>query len=363
DIELEHIEQGTGRLLGISQSSEYSSIKGYFNSGDVLFSKMRPYLKKYILANFEGVCSSEIWILKPMEVITSEYLFYYIQTDTFIDKANITSGTKMPRSEWGVVRNIPMLLPPLEEQQKIADFLTTIDSWIQNLKSQKEELEKYKRGIMQKIFSQKIRFKDDNGNNFPDWVNIRLEDFGTIKTSSVDKKTNLNEQPVNLLNYMDVYKRNHIFKGDIFQKVTAKNSQINTSSLKKGDVLFTPSSETPVDIGHSAVIMEDLPLTVFSYHLIRFRPQKNVILPSYTAYAFKAFVFYKKLWRLAQGATRYTLSIGAFKKVSILIPVDIAEQQKIADFLSSIDNLLESKQNQIIKAEKWKEGLMQEMFV
>lgn len=294
---------------------------------------------------------------------SGDFFAYYLSNFQNKNIAKLAQGNSVVHLYASHFKTLKLNLPSLLEQQKIAGFLGMVDEWIENLRAQKENLEGYKKGMMQKIFSQEVRFKDDDGNNFAEWEERRLGSIGSIKTSSVDKKTNENQESVKLLNYMDVYRRDHIFANDTFQKITAKDSQVISSDLKKGDVLFTPSSETPVDIGHSAVVREDLPNTVFSYHLIRFRPKKNVILPDFSAYAFKSFVFYKKLWRLAQGATRFTLSIEAFKNVSVMMPSSLDEQQKIADFLTSIDNLINSKQQQIAQAEKWKKGLMQGLFV
>ncbi|RQN22590.1 restriction endonuclease subunit S, partial [Clostridium perfringens] len=70
-IELEHIAQEDGRILGYVNSKEQNSIKNKFDSGDILFGKLRPYLKKYWISNFEGVCSSEIWVLKARKISNS----------------------------------------------------------------------------------------------------------------------------------------------------------------------------------------------------------------------------------------------------------------------------------------------------
>ncbi len=102
------------------------------------------------------------------------------------------------------------------------------------------------------------------------WKKYKLNEFGEIKTSSVNKKSNATEKRALLVNYMDVYKRDMVTQGDSFQSVTAKKSQFISSNLIAGDILFTPSSETQNDIGHSAVVMEDLDGVLFSYHLLRF---------------------------------------------------------------------------------------------
>ena len=95
-IELEHLASETAQLLGYVDGKNSGSIKNKFDSGDVLFGKLRPYLKKYLLAPFEGVCSSEIWVLKGTKIL-NEFLFRIVQTNNFIDLANQSSGSKMPR--------------------------------------------------------------------------------------------------------------------------------------------------------------------------------------------------------------------------------------------------------------------------
>ena len=125
-IELEHLSSESGELLGFSDSKKSESIKNKFNKGDVLFGKLRPYLKKYVQAPFDGVCSSEIWVLKG-ENILNDFLYRVVQTDFFVELTNQSTGSKMPRADWGVVSQGILTFPDLLEQKKIADFLTAID--------------------------------------------------------------------------------------------------------------------------------------------------------------------------------------------------------------------------------------------
>ena len=96
-VELESISQGTGELLETFNSAVQKSIKNKFSSGSVLFGKLRPYLKKYYLPNFDGVCSSEIWVMTSRK-LESIFLYSFIQTPDFSGLANLSSGSKMPRA-------------------------------------------------------------------------------------------------------------------------------------------------------------------------------------------------------------------------------------------------------------------------
>lgn len=153
-LELEHIESETGRILGCVDSSEQNSVKNMFRPGDVLFGKLRPYLRKHVRPDAKGVCSTEIWVLRPKpNLCDSRYLFHLVQTDRFISAANKTFGSKMPRADWRVVSECPFALPTIQEQIKIADFLDSLDEEIGLLQSLRGDYSFQKQGLMQKLLT------------------------------------------------------------------------------------------------------------------------------------------------------------------------------------------------------------------
>ncbi len=259
--------------------------------------------------------------------------------------------------------NSKVIIPDIYEQQKIAAFLTAVDRKLIQLERKKTLLEDYKKGVMQQLFSQKIRFKNDNGKPYPDWEEKRLGEIGDFKTSSIDKKIVEGEKLVNLINYMDVYNRKELSNSntDGLMRVSAKDNQIEGNNLKKGDILFTPSSETPKDIGHSVVIFEDLENTVYSYHLLRYRPKINIDI-LFSHYFCNITSVFKQLSRFATGSTRFTISIDNFSKVEVKLPC-LAEQTKIAAFLSSIDKKIALVNTQLENTRQFKKGLLQQLFV
>ena len=151
-VELEHIEQETGRIIGSIPSTQQSSIKCVCKAGDTLFGKLRPYLRKYAFVKKDMVCSSEIWSLVPSEAIIPEYLFYLVQTDEFIKIANISSGTKMPRAEWSNIEKSVFTVPSKGVQAKIVQTLRGLDSRILDAIDMLDELHFLKRGLMQQLF-------------------------------------------------------------------------------------------------------------------------------------------------------------------------------------------------------------------
>lgn len=152
-IELENIVGGRGQINGYFLSHEQQSAKNEFAKGSVLFGKLRPYLKKYWYATFDGVCSSEIWVLTSTSPrITNEFLYFIIQSDTFQQAANISSGSKMPRTEWDSIKSLEIPLPSIKEQKKIASFLFTLEEKISKEVSKFESLIQLKNGLLQQMF-------------------------------------------------------------------------------------------------------------------------------------------------------------------------------------------------------------------
>ncbi|WP_305811872.1 restriction endonuclease subunit S [Photobacterium leiognathi] len=158
-IELEHLAQDSGMILGTVESKQLSSIKSVFHSGDVLFGKLRPYLKKYAHPKFSGVCSTEIWVLKAQKAVISEYLYQFIQTNIFISEANKSAGSKMPRADWGLVSELILKIPCHQEQQKIASVLTAADKEIELLEAKFAHLKQEKNALMQQLLTGKRRVK------------------------------------------------------------------------------------------------------------------------------------------------------------------------------------------------------------
>lgn len=194
------------------------------------------------------------------------------------------------------------------------------------------------------------------------WEVHKLGDIGVFSTSSVDKKTNENEGAVKLLNYMDVYRNSLLSENYGFQTVSAPKAKIESSSVRNGDVFFTPSSETPDDIGHSAVFIGNSNNIVHSYHTIRFREySKTKFDDRYKAYAFKSHETYNYFRKCAAGSTRFTISLPVFEGLEVLIP-PLPEQKKIAAILTSVDDVIESTQKQVDKLQDLKKATMNELL-
>lgn len=159
-IGLENIESNTGKLLDIIDASTIKGIASVFNSGDVLFGKLRPNLKKFHYAKMEGFCSTEILVIMPIKSSLMDTIFLYliIQSPAFLNLAEAkVYGTKMPRTSWDILERFIFPLPPLPEQHRIASVLSQIDEVIEKEERYKEKLERIKQGLMQDLLTGEVR--------------------------------------------------------------------------------------------------------------------------------------------------------------------------------------------------------------
>lgn len=290
------------------------------------------------------------------------YLSYLMRSRTIrLQVMRLAQGTKVLGISPRFLNKVSMNLPKTTEQQKIASFLEKTDSWIENLKQQKIELEKYKKGMMQKIYAQEIRFKNEKRNSFPEWEERKLENIGKSFNGIVGKSGEDFGEGQPFITYKQIFDKSEI---DIYKFALVKiGSQEKQNKAKFGDIFFTTSSETPHEVGFSSVLLNREVTPYLNSFSFGFRPNNiEEFSPNFAKYFFRSSIYRRKVIRLAQGSTRYNISKIEFMKIKIELPIYL-EQQKIADFLTSIDKVIQSKQLQISQAEKWKKGLMQGLFV
>ena len=157
-VELDHIGQGNGRLLWFSTAQNSKSPKYRFFSGDVLFGRLRSYLRKFWHADRDGICTTEIWpLMTDAQQADSGFLHAIVQSDRFIEAASISYGTHMPRADWGVMRNFEVRLPRVCEQLAIAEILSDMDAELAALEARRDKTRDLKQAMMQELLTGKTR--------------------------------------------------------------------------------------------------------------------------------------------------------------------------------------------------------------
>ena len=299
-----------------------------------------------------------IWLKSPKE--NSRFLEMTLDFNKKELLRNVIGSTQKALTIEGI-KKVEISLPPLPEQQKIAEFLGATDEWIENLKAEMESLEVYKKGMMQEIFSQKIRFKNDNGKDFPKLEEIELYKVGKSYSGLVGKSGEDFGEGQPFVTYKQIFDNSEIDVNKFALVKIAEKEKQNRAQF--GDIFFTTSSETPDEVGFSSVFLDSENRPYLNSFSFGFRPNSfGELDPHFAKFFFRSFIFRKEVVKLAQGSTRYNISKIEFMKIKANLPSAL-EQQKIAEFLTSLDKVIKSKQEQIIQAEKWKKGLMQVMFV
>jgi type I restriction enzyme S subunit len=342
--------------------SNYSIVmsKGIPKIGDVLFTTEAP-MGNVAMVDKENIALAQRVIkFRGHEFINNSYLLYYMLSDIF--QKNITQksiGTTVQGISGKELHQIKFSHPLFDEQTKISSFLTAVDDKLQSLKQKKTLLEQHKKGVMQKIFSQELRFKDDNGNEYPDWEEKKLGDIGYTYNGLTGKTKEHFGNGKPYIQYKQIFDDSKI---DIsrFELVKISPSE-NQNKVVFGDVFFTVSSETPNEIGTASVLLNDIDELYLNSFCFGYRASKLTLSPYFSRYLFRNELFRNQIIKLAQGSTRFNMSKLQLIKLIVKLPC-LEEQTKIANFLNAIDDKINHCHSQIEKTEVWKKGLLQQMF-
>ena len=350
-VELEHLSQETGKLLGYTNSSEQQSIKNSFEEGQILFGKLRPYLKKFWKAEFEGVCSSEIWVMNGKKV-KNDFLFYLVQTEKFNQIANVSSGSKMPRADWNYMSEIPFDTPPIKEQEKIAEILTTWDEAITKQIELLEAKELQKKALMQKLLSGEVRF-----DGFSDkWEEVRIDKLFDFKKGQELSKEKLEKNGIfECILYGELYTT----YSEVISEIKSKTNIKEGIKSKIDDILIPASTTTSaIDLAIASTIQKDNVLIGGDINILR-KKTNNIngeFISKYLTHIKKM-----EIAKYAQGITIIHLYSKDFKHLKIKLP-SLPEQQKIAEVLSLADDEINLLKNELEELKLQKKALMQKLL-
>lgn len=363
-IEFEDIVSGEGYLKKGYLQKKCKKHGKLFHEGDILFGKLRPYLKNIILANFKGVAIGDFWILRSAS-LDNKYLYTLVNTDIFMKVANISSGSKMPRADWNLVSSSIFNVPSnIKEQRAIGKFFTSLDSEISTSTARLTSLKQIKAASLQAMFPQKgetmpkVRFKGFEG----EWENAVIGEIGqTYSGLSGKVKEDFGIGESRYITFLNVLTNPQI---DInkFERVSVKESE-HQNKVQKGDLFFNTSSEIPEEVGMCSVLEKEVNNVYLNSFCFGFRLNDNNIYPSYIAYLMRSDIGRHTMAILAQGATRYNLSKNNFCKIEIPVPTNIREQQTIADFFTNLDHQISLHAKRLEKLKHIKAACLEKMFV
>ena len=339
------------------KEEDYESImrRGKPKIGDVLLTTEAP-LGNVAQVDRENIALAQRIIkFRGKKGLSNDYLKYHFLSNQFQERLKKRAiGTTVLGIQGKELHNMYIPIPSLEEQQKIADILSTWDKAIKLKEKLIEQKKLQKKGLMQKLLTGEVRLPGFEG----EWKEVRLgeigktysglsgktaEDFGKGGKPYIPYKTIFDDSKI------DLNKIDYVYIGEDEKQ----------NSAKYGDIFFTASSETPDEVGMSSVLLDDvdeiyLNSFCFGYRLNNF----DVLIPEFARYLFRSDGFRRKIFSLAQGSTRFNISKNEVMKIKVCIP-SVDEQKEIATILFDFDKEIKLLQKEVDVLKEQKKGLMQ----
>ena len=325
----------------------------FFQKNDILFGKLRPYLNKWLKPQFAGIAVGDFWVLNGIK-LNNDFLYYYIQTKKFSDVANITTGTKMPRSDWKLVSNSKIKFPNFEEQQNIGKLLYSLEKVITLYDRKLKLLSQVKKYFLDNLFAKKeypnLRFK-----GFTDaWKQRKLS---SILIERKDLSTESKEFPLSsFIQEKGVVPKSQRYDRSFLVKDSSKKYKVT----KFGDFIYSSNNLDTGSIGlnsyGNAVISPVY--SVFSSKNL------NVLETNFVNLLFQQNFYKNKMLRFRQGVMYGQLKIKEddFLKIRVNVPSQ-TEIKNITNLFSKIElyaTLLENKKKQLVQI---KSILLNTMFI
>jgi type I restriction enzyme S subunit len=294
---------------------------------------------------------------KNKNIYSSIYVSYYINQKLKKKIASLAKGVSISNVYNSDLKTLNIKLPSYDEQQKIASFLTSVDERLTLLALQKEKLELYKKGVMQQIFTQKLRFKDENGNNYPDWEEKKLGEICKVQGGFAFKSNEFKDDGIPVIRISNISnKTNHIdLNSLVFYKKIDKDENF---TIKKGDLIIAMSGATT---GKSSIYnLENI--AYLNQRVGLFKSLTNKLDYNFLIQFIFSDFFKKQLDSVLVAGAQPNISSKDIESLFIPFP-KTEEQQKIASFLSAIDVQIEGVNKKIAQTKLFKKGLLQQMFV
>lgn len=288
-------------------------------------------------------------------IVDKFFIYLFLTSTKTQNKILSLAGTStIPDLNHGDFYKLKIFLPQLPEQQKIANFLSSVDKKIENIREKKKNLEEYKKGMMQKIFSQEIRFKDENGESFGEWEEKKLGEIASFsKWKFLSKSDIVSDWKYKCIHYWELFTK---YWPKVKKILSTTNIEWNLVFSKWNEILMPTSDVTPNGLATWSAILDKNVILGWDILIINSNKIYNVF------FAYYIMSHRKNIMKLVSWSTVYHLYWSDMSKLQISLP-SLPEQQKIADFLSSLDEKIEKTSEELEKMEEFKKGLLQGMFV
>lgn len=353
-VEFEDIASGEGCFNKNIYQKECHKYGKLFYEGDILFGKLRPYLKNIILADFNGVAIGDFWVLRS-KGFDEKYLYTLVNSESFLKVANISSGSKMPRADWNLVSTTKFVVPSAKDEQKaIGKYFTSLDSQISASTSRLASLKQMKAASLQAMFPQegetvpKMRFKGFEG----EWKKVSFKDF--TFHAGTKNRDNLPLESYSISNEFGFIPQNEQFE----------NGGTMTQADKRMYYIVSPNSfaYNPARINVGSLGYYEGKEDVIVSSLYEVFKTDDTICDKFLLYWFKTDIFQKMIEQFQEGGVRLYFFYDKMCKCSLMRP-PLAEQQAIASYFTSLDRQISLQSQRLEKLKQIKSACLDKMFV
>lgn len=358
------IIQGIGTVprtqSGIDISYNKNNIENYkkVKKNDFIV-HLRSFQGGLEIANSDGIISPAYTVLRNKFTFYPKFFQEYFHTNEFINhNLNfVVEGVRDGRTiNVKDLKKRPIPIPSLPEQKKIADFFYSFDKRIETTQKKLATLEKLKKGFMQKIFSQQLRFKDDNGNDYPAWKEKKLGDVMDDFSYGMNVSSKRFDGQNKYIRITDIDESTH--KYDSSDIVSPDGKLEQKYLVKDGDILF---ARTGASVGKSYLYNSEDGNLYFAGFLIRGRV-KSSYNPYFIYLQTLTFNYKKWVYVFSMRTGQPGINAEEYRSFKFLCP-SLPEQKKIADFLSAFDEKMNLVRKEVDTLQTIKKGLLQQMFV
>ncbi|MFV8761121.1 restriction endonuclease subunit S [Yersinia enterocolitica] len=354
-VEYEDIVAGKGRFnKDIHQKKTFKAgLK--FEADDVLFGKLRPYLKNWFLADFEGLAVGDFWVLRA-DNVASTFLFSLIQTNEFEFISNLSAGSKMPRSDWGLVSSSCFFVPKnISESNEIGNYFQKLDSLINQYQQKHDKFSNIKKAMLEKMFPKpgetipEIRFKGFSGEWEEKGLNNEVELFSGLTYSPSD----IRNSGTLVLRSSNV-KNGQLIEAD---NIYVNPEVVNCSNVVEGDIIVVVRNGSRSLIGKHAQVTSRMNNTVIGAFMTGIRSKQ----PAFINALLDTNMFTTEVEKNL-GATINQITNGSFNSMVFMFPKE-DEQTAIGNYFQKLDALINQHQQQIAKLNNIKQACLSKMFV
>ncbi|KQK28657.1 hypothetical protein ARD30_21000 [Bosea thiooxidans] len=348
-IGLEHVASSRFIRVGGGLAADVQSSKFAFKQGDVLYGKLRPYLDKAILAEQDGVCTTELLVLRAKDGIDPRFLTGIVHCREFIEHAiSGTTGSQHPRTSWHRIREFELPAFPPEEQSKIADVIWTAHNSILACEEAISIGAELKRKAMRDLFTKGLRGNSQIETEFglaPEtWLSMALDDCAKVQTGVAKGRKFENAEMVDVP-YLRVanVQDGHLDLSEM-KEIHIRRSEVERYRLQTGDVVLTEGGDFD-KLGRGFIWRGELELCVHQNHVFAVRPDRERLLPEFFAYLAQSAYGKAYFLKVAHKTTNLAcINSTKLKAFPVLIPPTLDEQREIVEILDAIDRKIQLHQ-------------------